>query len=140
MPTKRKVKRAVTSYLKRALEAGIRWQLAPQINDVAVELWLFGVAGVPAADLATPDFNFAPVRIACADSCANPSRICVNVKHSLQISRLSVSWCMDWSDFDKCPRLSNNCLVHTASAKQGGQTVTNRQSCPQHHSNANPMA
>ena len=49
-------KGAVTSYLKRALEAGIGWPLAPQIDDAALEARLFPVASAPAAGHAAPDF------------------------------------------------------------------------------------
>ena len=49
-------KGAVTSYLKRALDAGISWPLAPQIDDAALEARLFPVASAPAAGHAAPDF------------------------------------------------------------------------------------
>ena len=49
-------KGAVTSYLKRALEAGIGWPLVPQIDDTALEARLFRVASVVAAGHAAPDF------------------------------------------------------------------------------------
>ena len=49
-------KAAVTSYLKRALEAGIGWPLAAQMDDAALEAQLFRSAGAPAAGHAAPDF------------------------------------------------------------------------------------
>lgn len=49
-------KGAVTGYLKRALEAGIGWPLAPQIDDAALEARLFRTAGGPAAGHTVPDF------------------------------------------------------------------------------------
>lgn len=49
-------KGAVTGYLKRALEAGIGWPLAPQIDDGALEARLFPVASAVAAGYAAPDF------------------------------------------------------------------------------------
>ena len=49
-------KGAVTSYLKRALEAGIGWPLAPLLDDAMLEAQLFRAAGAPAASHAAPDF------------------------------------------------------------------------------------
>ena len=49
-------KGAVTRYLKRALEAGIGWPLAPQMDDAALEAQLFRSAGAPAAGHVAPDF------------------------------------------------------------------------------------
>ena len=49
-------KGAVTSYLKRAVEAGIGWPLVPLLDDAALEARLFRTAGGPAAGHAVPDF------------------------------------------------------------------------------------
>lgn len=49
-------KGAVASYLKRALEAGIGWPLAPLLDDAMLEARLFRAAGAPAASHAAPDF------------------------------------------------------------------------------------
>ncbi len=49
-------KGAVASYLKRALEAGIGWPLAPLLDDAILEAQLFRAAGAPAASHAAPDF------------------------------------------------------------------------------------
>jgi transposase len=49
-------KGAVTSYLKRALDAGINWPLALQIDDAALEARLFRVASAPVAGHAAVDF------------------------------------------------------------------------------------
>ena len=49
-------KGAVTRYLKRALEAGIGWPLAPQMDDAVLEAQLFRSAGAPAAGHVAPDF------------------------------------------------------------------------------------
>ena len=49
-------KGAVTSYLKRALEAGIGWPLVPPLDDAELESRLFRTAGRPAASHAAPDF------------------------------------------------------------------------------------
>jgi len=49
-------KGAVTSYLKRALDAGISWPLEPHLDDVVLEARLFRLASVPAAGHAAPDF------------------------------------------------------------------------------------
>ena len=49
-------KGAVTSYLKRAVEAGIGWPLVPLLDDAALEARLFRTAGGPAAGHAAPDF------------------------------------------------------------------------------------
>jgi len=49
-------KGAVTSYLKRALKAGIGWPLEPHLDDVVLEARLFRLASVPAAGHAAPEF------------------------------------------------------------------------------------
>lgn len=49
-------KGAVTSYLKRALAAGIGWPLAPQLDDAALELRLFPATSAPATGHAAVDF------------------------------------------------------------------------------------
>jgi transposase len=49
-------KGAVSSYVKRALDAGISWPLAAQIDEAALEAQLFRVAGAPAAGHSAPDF------------------------------------------------------------------------------------
>lgn len=49
-------KGAVTSYLKRAVDAGIGWPLVPPLDDAALETRLFRTAGAPVAGHATPDF------------------------------------------------------------------------------------
>jgi transposase len=49
-------KGAVTSYLKRAADAGIGWPLVPPLDDVALEARLFRAPGAPAAGHVAPDF------------------------------------------------------------------------------------
>ena len=49
-------KGAVTSYLKRALDAGISWPLEPHLDDVVLEARLFRLASVPAAGHAASEF------------------------------------------------------------------------------------
>jgi transposase len=49
-------KGAVTSYLKRAVDAGIGWPLVPPLDDAALEARLFRTAGAPVAGHATPEF------------------------------------------------------------------------------------
>ena len=49
-------KGAVSSYLKRALEAGIGWPLSPDMDDAALEARLFRAPDAPAPAHATPDF------------------------------------------------------------------------------------
>ena len=49
-------KGAVANYLKRALEAGIGWPLAPLLDDAMLEAQLFRAAGAPAAGHVAPDF------------------------------------------------------------------------------------
>ena len=51
-------KGAVTSYLKRALEAGIGWPLVPPLDDAALEARLFARPGVvPAGPRPLPDWR-----------------------------------------------------------------------------------